>query len=109
MGVACIIGYRLPVVFDAIFTRTHGFLTARDVRVVWKDGTLYVCKTPTDIAAFQTDAPVKRGGYYHVQMGEATLRLQPPGCGSCRRRIQQSPVGRMTVDDIVAAVAHVDA
>lgn len=90
---------------DTIASRTFGLVQARDVRVVWRDGRLYIAKSPTDVITFECAAPVKSAGTYRVQIGEAALRFQVPSCGSCRRRIQQSEVGRMSTEDIIAAVS----
>lgn len=91
--------------FDAIASRTHGALSVRDVRIVWDDGTLYVVHTNGDVAAFATEAPKKVGGMWTVQIGEAALRFQPPGCGSCRARVQSSVGGQMSLQAIRDRVA----
>jgi hypothetical protein len=92
-------------VFDIIASRTHGLVKAKDVRVVWTDGHLYICQSPTDITVFACDQPIKRGGMWKVQVGESTITFQPPGCGSCRARVKASPVGQMSVEEIVASVS----
>lgn len=95
--------------FDAIIGRTFGFLTTKDVRVIWRDGQLYVCSSPTDIAVFASEKPVKKSGMYLAKIGDQTLRLQPPGCGSCRRRVQQSAIGQMSAQTIIDSVASIGA
>ncbi len=98
-----------PLILDTVVSRVFGFITARDCRVVWKDGVLYVAKSPQDVTAIPCDAPVKSAGTYKVAFGEGqALRFQVPSCGSCRARVQKSPVGKMSVEDIIAA-AQVDA
>jgi hypothetical protein len=78
-------------------------VVARDARVVWAEGRLYVIRTPTDIVVFETDEPKKRSGQWEAKVGEGFVRFMPPGCGSCRRRIESSPIGRMSRQDIYAA------
>lgn len=94
---------RIGDVLDIVASRVTGLMTAKDVRVVWHEGWLYVCKSPTDIAAFQCDEPKKKGGYYKTMIGVEALGMVPPGCGSCRKRVRESPVGQMSVEQIVAA------
>lgn len=92
-----------------VASKVHGPMTARDVRVVWADGQLYVCKSPTDIAVFTSPEPKKRAGMYQAEIGEGVLRFQPATCGSCRQRVMKSPVGQMSVADIVAAGSLIEA
>lgn len=88
---------------DVIASRVTGLVTARDVRIVWTDGTLYVVRSSTDIAVFPTDQPKRHGNTWKVTVGEGSLTWYPPGCGACKRRVLASPVGQMSVDQIVAA------
>lgn len=97
------------MVFDAIIQRTFGFVQARNCRAVWTDGRLYIAKSPTDVVSFESEAPVKHAGTYRVMIGDQALRMQLPGCGSCRARIEKSPLGKMTAAEIVAAVNRVEA
>lgn len=90
-------------VFDMIASRVQGLVSARDVRVVWADGHLYVCKTPTDITVLACEKPKRMPGSWRTQVGEANVVFTPPGCGSCRRRVMASPIGQMSVDAIVSA------
>jgi len=98
------------VVFDVAASRVFGLVTARDARVVWADGVLYVARSPTDVAAFSSEKPPRRrSGVYEAQVGEAMIRIQPATCGSCKRRILASPVGQMSVQAVIDAVAAVGA
>lgn len=94
-------------VFDMIASRVQGFVTARDCRVLWTEGHLYVCRSPTDITVLATERPRKLAGSYRVQLeGGAKVMMTAPGCGSCRRRVQASPIGQMSVDAIVASASE---
>lgn len=94
-------------VFDMIASRVQGFVTARDCRVLWTEGHLYVCRSPTDITVLATDKPKRQSGMYRIQLdGGANITMTPPGCGSCRRRVMASPIGQMSVDAIVAAASE---
>lgn len=93
-------------VFDMIASRVAGLVVARDCRVVWADGYLYVCRSPTDITVLASDKPRKIAGSYRVQVGDGQVVMTPPGCGSCRRRVQASPIGQMTVQQIIDATAE---
>lgn len=95
------------MVFDTIASRVRGLVTASDCRVVWTEGHLYICRTPTDITVFECEVPKKIAGSYRTQVGEGTIVVTPPGCGSCRRRVAASPVGQMSVEQIVGAAASV--
>lgn len=97
------------MVLDMIASKVSGAAIARDCRVVWTEGVLYVCKSPADIQTFECERPKKVAGSWTAHVGEAVVRWQPPGCGSCRRRVMQSPVGQMSVDEIAASVQSVDA
>lgn len=92
-----------------VASRVHGLVTAKDCRIVWTNGRLYVVRTTTDIVSFSCDAPKKHGGTYKAVVGASAITMQPPGCGSCRRRVLASPIGQMSVAQIVAAVESVDA
>ncbi len=91
------------LVVDVIASRVLGVVNARDVRIVWRDGWLYVARSPTDIASFACEQPKRHGGSFRVLIGEGTLTFYPPGCGACKRRVMASPVGQMSADEIVAA------
>lgn len=97
------------MLIDTIASRVHGLVQASDVRVIWQDGRLYVCHAPDNIQMFECDEPQQSAGSWKAVIGEQVIRFQPPGCGSCARRVMASPIGQMTVDDIVAAVASVQA
>lgn len=89
--------------FDLIATRTFGLMTARDVRVLWQDGKLYVCKSATDISVFTADKPTKRSGMWTTDVGGTTIKFQPATCGSCRQRVRSSAVGKMTPEEIITS------
>lgn len=92
-------------VLDVIASRFTGPIKVRDVRVVWTNGTLYVCKSRSDIKAFSCEEPTRKGGYYQVMIDGQIASFQLPGCGTCRRRVQASPVGQMSIEEIVASVS----
>jgi hypothetical protein len=94
---------------DVIASRVQGVVQARDCRVIWQDGHLYVCRSPTDIAVFACELPKKSGGMWRTTVGEDTIVFRPPGCGSCRARVLASPIGQMTREAIVASVASIGA
>lgn len=94
---------------DVIASRVYGLVNAKDARVVWTSGWLYVVRSPTDIIAFECSKPTKHGGTYKAKLAEGTITFLPPGCGSCRRRVQASAIGQMSVTQIVSAVESVDA
>lgn len=97
------------MLIDTIASRVHGLVTARDVRIIWQDGRLYVCHSPASIEVFECEEPQRSAGSWKAKVGDLVLRFQPPGCGSCARRVKASPIGKMTVDEIVAAAASVQA
>lgn len=94
---------------DVIVSRVHGLVNAKDCRVIWSDGQLYICKSPTDISVFACDEPRKNAGSWKVRVGEAAMRFQPPSCGSCRARVKASAIGQMSAEDIIASVAGIGA
>lgn len=93
------------MVMDTVCSRVFGPHQARDVRVVWAEGRLYIVASPSDIRVFDVpQQPRKTAGTWKVMLTDGTaLRLQPATCGTCRRRVMASPAGQMTVDEIVAA------
>jgi len=97
-------------VFDTIIQRTHGYIAMKDLRVIWKDGKLYLAKSPTDITVLDCpQPPTKSAGTWKTIIEDKGLRLQTPSCGSCRARMQRSAIGQMTVDQIVEAAALLQA
>lgn len=97
-------------VLDMIAGRVHGAVKARDVRILWTDGLLYVCHSASgSIVAYPCERPKRHAGSWVTKLTEGDVRFTAPGCGSCRRRVAESAVGRMSVEDIVAAGALADA
>ena len=93
---------------DVIAGRVHGAVQAKDARVVWKDGHLYVCDSVSGrIASLETTEPKRYGAFYKCETSTRTITFQPPGCGTCRRRVASSKVGQMSVDEIVASATVV--
>lgn len=89
---------------DVIAGRVNGAVTAKDARVVWTDGRLYVCDSVSGrITAVESSEPKRYGAYYRCESGGRNITFQPPGCGTCLRRVKASKVGRMSVEQIVAA------
>lgn len=82
---------------------TSPSFSAKDVRVLWTEGTLYVVEQSGSVTTFSTPEPTKRGGYWATTVGEETLTFVRPGCGSCRARVMKSAAGQMSVEEIVAA------
>jgi len=88
---------------DVIAGRVHGAVQAKDVRIVWTDGVLYICHTSGKIESLRTTEPTRYGAFYKCETDTKNVTFQPPGCGSCRRRVAASKVGQMSVEEIVAA------
>lgn len=95
-------GVDSPSVLDEIASRVYGALKGKDCRCVWADGWLYVVRAVTDIVAVECEMPKRAGGTFKTLVDGQALTFLRPGCGSCRRRVQASPIGQMSVDDIVA-------
>jgi hypothetical protein len=75
-----------------------GAITARRARVMWKDGTLYVFKTPTSWVLRETSEPVLLSGNgatstYQADDVEFTRR----GCATCGWQL-----GRHSALDLLA-------
>lgn len=94
---------------DIVASRVHGAVTAKDCRVVWTEGKLYVVRTVADIVVLDSPEPKKIGGAYKASTEQGDVRIQPPGCGSCRARVRASDIGQMSLEQITAAGLTVDA
>lgn len=97
-------------VFDVIASRVHGVVTARDCRVVWTDGRLYVVRESGDVVSLECEVkPRRMGGGWQATLPTSIVTFSKAGCGTCVRRIKASAGGQMTVEQIVASVDSVDA
>lgn len=78
-------------------------MQAKDARVVWTDGRLYVCEISGAVTSYETTEPKRYGAMYKCETDSRNITFQPPGCGTCIRRVKASKVGRMSIEQIVAA------
>lgn len=91
-------------VLDMIAGRVHGAVKARDCRIVYNDGTLYIAESLSGtITARPSSEPKRSGGSWLATTPDGDIRFSPPGCGSCKARVKASEVGQMSPEQIVAA------
>jgi hypothetical protein len=93
------------VSLDINGVRLEGLIKHRGnlgARVIYDDGTLYVLRSPSDIAVFSDIAEPKRwGGGWKVRVGEKSLQVMRPTC-SCKK---DPKLAALTLDEIKAAVS----
>lgn len=93
-------------VLDTVASRVYGASIKRgkDCRVLWTEGRLYVARSPTDVVVIATKEPVKNGSTFRAVLadGSDAVTFMYPSCGSCRKLLQTSEVGRMAQADILA-------
>lgn len=86
--------------WDINGARVSGMVSAKGARVLYRDGWLYIAKTPDDVMAFECQEPVRWAGGYKVRIGDFAVQVQPPSCG-CQR---SAALRAMTPEQIIAAV-----
>lgn len=91
--------------FDFIAGRVRGAVQAKDARVVWEDGVLYLVTSRTDVTSYPASQPRRMGGLWQSTLSDGrAVSFIRPGCGACLRRITAA-LSPMTLEEIRAAVA----